>query len=48
MLHAESVGIFGNASEAADVWIGKAVGYLQRHAQQHGEDEEKSHLLLFE
>ena len=48
MLHAEGVGILGYAAEAADVGVGKAVGNLQRHAQQHGEEEEDGHFLLAE
>ena len=48
MLHAEGVGIFRYAAEAADVRVGKSVGDLQRHAQQHGEDEEDGHFLLLE
>ena len=48
MLHAEGIGIFRNGAEARDKRIGKAVGNLQGHAQQHREDEEHRHLAVLE
>ena len=48
MLHTEGVGIFLYRSETVDERIGKAVGDLQTHTEEHGEDEENRHVLLLE
>ena len=49
---AEGAEIFGavdaRVAETFDVSVGEGIGDLQRHAQQHGEDEEDGHLALFE
>ena len=52
MFDAEGAEIFGavdaRVAETFDVSVGEGIGDLQRHAQQHGEDEEDGHLALFE
>ena len=48
MSHGKRVGILGDAGKARDEGVGIAIGNLQRHTQQHGEDEEDGHLLLLE
>ena len=48
MLHAKRIGIFRNGAEAGDKRIGKPVRNLQRHTQQHREDEEHRHLAVLE
>ena len=48
MVGTKGVGELGEVLERGDEAVGKAVGNLQRHAQQHREDEEECHLLALE
>ena len=48
MLNAERALIFGYRAEACDIGVGESVGNLQRHAEEHREDEEYRHAFLLE
>ena len=48
MPYAKRVGIFGNGSKRTQEQVSIRIGNLQGRAQQHGEQEENGHLLLFE
>ena len=48
MLHDRRIGILGHRAEALYIGVAEGVGYLQRGAEQHREDEENGHALLLE
>ena len=48
VLHSECTLVLGQIAEVGQERIGEAVGNLQRHSQEHREDEENSHLPLLE
>ena len=48
MVGAERGRELGHVAERRDERIGEPVGNLQRHAEEHGEDEEQGHFLLLE
>ena len=48
MLYAESVGERLNCAETGNERVGITIGNLQAHTEQHREDKENRHLLLFE
>ena len=48
MVSTKGVGKLGEVLKRGDKAVGKAVGNLQRHAEQHREDEEECHLLALE
>ena len=48
MLHDRRIGILGHRAEALYIGVPEGVGYLQRGAEQHREDEENGHALLLE
>ena len=48
MLYPESIFVGIYLSKGTNERIGKAISYLQAHTKEHGEDEEKCHLLFLE
>ena len=48
MLDPKGIGIGRYLAEGADEGIGKAIGDLEAHTEEHREDEEECHLPLLE